>query len=823
MKAIRLIAALGLTLLSMGLCLWAEAPLAPAGESGLFVYIPYPVSISLDGKLDDWAGVPVTTVATGPYLSKDPAEDGSFSFAVAADDENFYIRMAAVDSAIISGKHSTNYWNEDSLEFYLNLSGFFGMTKYTKEVVQYRVVPKDIGNADPASITASGTNTSAFPLRAIVFKTANGWGFEGAVKLSGKLKPSHGLEIGFQAQANGASVKDRDAKLIWSSADKTDASWQDPSLFGRGIFYKIGSADLPKPSAAKAPPEAKIKKAWTTEVTVNQAGYFTRGAKIASYSKATKDQLDWWLIDPKTMLTVAGGKTSPGVDDPLSGDTVHAVDFSSFSKEGSYVLIVDNKESSVFRIANDIMGGLAKDSLEYFYRDRSGLELLPEYAGKLWARPAGHLSDAKTPVFGKVADMVDGLGGWYDAGDYGKYVVNGGIAVWTLQDAYERNPSAFKDGDQAIPENRNGFPDILDEARWELAFMLHMQIPSGQELAGMAYHKLHDLNWSGVPSPLPENFEGERYAYEPSTAATLNLSACAAQASRLWRSLDPSFAAACLAAAKAAWKAALANPSLIAGNVPGSGGGNYDDPTVSDDFYWAAAELFATTGDKEYLDYIKASPYFAAFPGLEAKAASSMSWGDTAGLGTLSLALAKGALPQAESDRLRAQIASTADRYLKTEAANGYGVPLDKAGYVWGSSSLVLNNALILALAYDFTGKEPYRKGVVAAMDYILGRNSLNKSFVSGYGADPLSNPHHRLWANDPESGYPVPPPGLLAGGPNASIQDPAMEKEKLIDRPIAKRYLDSIESFATNEIAINWNAPLVWISSWLDQQYGTK
>ncbi len=816
----------------------AQAPLAPAGRPGAVTYIPFPAAISLDGKLDDWAGIPRTLVATGTLPSKNPAEDGSFDFALASDGGSLFVLMTAVDANIVSGAHGADFWNEDSLEFYLNLGGIFGLSKYSPDVAQYRVIPADIGNGDPTAITQSGANFKAFPLRAFVFKTADGWGFEGAVKLPATLKAAHGLEIGFQAQLNGASIKDRDVQLGWSSLDLANGSWQNPSLFGRGIFYKIGSTDLPQPSAAvAAPPAAPAKPIIQTRVSINQLGYFPDGVKTATLAKAGADRLEWQLLDAKTMETVASGLSSAGVLDPLSGDTVHAVDFSSFTIEGSYVLLVDFRESSPFRIAKDLMQDLARDALAYFYRDRSGIELKAEYAGATWARPAGHLSDAKTPVFSGVDAqgrqwqgydyLVDGSGGWYDAGDFGKYLVNGGISVWTLQDAYERDQAAFKDGDLAIPENRNGLPDILDEARWELSFMLNMQIPAGKPLAGMAFHKLHDLRWSGVPTELPANFAGERYAYEPSAAATLNLAACAAQAARLWRTLDPAFAARCLVAAQAAWKAALANPRLMAGNVPGSGGGNYDDATVADEFYWAASELYATTGAAEYLDFIKASRYFAAFPGLEPAASASMGWADTAALGTISLALDASAgaraLPKDTVAALRSQIVAAADRYLKTMADDGYKAPLDAAGYVWGSSSLVLNDALVLALAYDFTKKAAYRDGVVHAMDYLLGHNGLRKSFVSGYGADPLSHPHHRVWANDPAAGYPPPPPGLVAGGPNAQIQDPAMEAAKLASLPIAKRYLDSIDSYATNEVAINWNAPLAWVAAWLARQYRNR
>ena len=829
-------------LLSVG---WASLPaqgaLAPAEIKGEAVYVPYPVAIAIDGKLDDWAGVPLQLVDRGPVVSKDPAEDGSFQFAVAADADDLYVLMLAKDKNIVAGAHGADTWNEDSMEFYINMSGKLDAKKYSRDIVQYRVTPGDIDNADPAKLNVSGNNYDLYPLKAKVFKTKDGWGFEGAVKISPKLLPAHGKEFGFQAQLNGASVKDRDVQLTWSLADTANNSWQRPSLFGRALFFKIGSADVPKPSATAGPAPIAAVEPVAPILSMNQVGYFHKGRKVASVMGFSAESLPWSLVDQASKAEVASGMTSPGAFDLLSGDMLHVADFSSFAKPGDYYLIIDGNKGPVFRIGDEVMKDLSVDSLRYFYRSRSGIELKPEFAGKTWAREAGHLTDAKVAVFeGKDAQgkkwegydfLVNGLGGWYDAGDFGKYVVNGGISVWTLQNAYERNPNRFKDGQLTIPESGNAYPDILDEARWELEFMLNMQIPRGKALAGMSFHKLQDRVMSAMPSALPVEMDNNlerkdgcafgRFVYEPTTAATLNLAACAAQASRLWASMDQEFSKRCLAAAKAAWKAARENPSLLAGNVPGNGYGNYEDGDASDEFFWAAAELFATTGDGEYLQFLKASPYWNNFPGLDGKRASAMTWSDTAALGDLTLLSAASKLEKADRASLESQIARTADRYLDEVDKGGYGAPLEPSGYVWGSNGGVLNNAIILAVAYDETKKAVYRDAVARAMDYLLGYNALRRSFITGYGAFSVKHPHHRVWANDPDAGYVASPPGVVAGGPNKNIQDPEMKSAHLSGAPIAKRYLDVIGSFATNEIAINWNAPLAWVANWLNFQYG--
>jgi len=137
--------------------------------------------------------------------------------------------------------------------------------------------------------------------------------------------------------------------------------------------------------------------------------------------------------------------------------------------------------------------------------------------------------------------------------------------------------------------------------------------------------------------------------------------------------------------------------------------------------------------------------------------------------------------------------------------------------YPWGSNGLILNNMLLLSMAHKLSGEARYLDSVRLSMDYILGRNALNKSFVAGYGTYPMLHPHHRFWANDPARGFPAPPPGALSGGPNFNPNDPPSDAADLMSLPPSKRYLDDVQSYTTNEVAINWNAPLVWVSAFLD------
>jgi endoglucanase len=576
-------------------------------------------------------------------------------------------------------------------------------------------------------------------------------------------------------------------------------------------------------------------------VRVNQVGYLPNAQKLATVISGSASALNWSLKDASGTV-VTSGKTTPlsGVD-AASGETVHHLDFSAATKAGTgYTLVVteggkENK-SHPFDIAGSIYTTMRKDALAYFYHNRSGIKIEMPFCGRAdLARAAGHPSDiaATWPDSDQENYSLDVTGGWYDAGDHGKYVVNGGISVWTMMNMYERavavNKTAqFANGTMNIPEKSNSVPDLLDEAKWEMDFMLKMQVPEGKKMAGMVHHKIHDENWTSI-GLAPGNDDQKRYLRPVSTAATLNLAATAAQASRIWKSIDATFSAKCLTAAEKAWTAASANPSIYA-PVHNSGGGPYNDNYVEDEFYWAACELYVTTGKAEYLTKLQASKHYLEMPstlttGEDEGFSGCFTWGSTQGLGTVTLALVKGNLPEAEVAKARNACAAAADTWIANMAKEGYYVPIKVAanGYPWGSNSFVLNNLIVMALARDFTKNDKYFNGVTDGIDYLFGRNPNDKCYVSGYGERPLENPHHRFWAFQSNVAFPKPPAGAVSGGPNSGLQDPAVQDKGWKGTgpnaiPAAKCYLDDIGSWSTNEITINWNVALAWVTAYLDE-----
>ncbi|MFI8235232.1 glycoside hydrolase family 9 protein [Streptomyces sp. NPDC085900] len=561
-------------------------------------------------------------------------------------------------------------------------------------------------------------------------------------------------------------------------------------------------------------------------VRVNQVAYLPSGPKNATLVTDAVTKLPWQLRNAGG-ATVAHGWTVPRGTDVSSGQNVHSIDFGGYRKAGKgYTLVADGETSRPFDIGKGAYERLRLDSVKYYYTQRSGIairdDLRPGYG-----RPAGHVDvapnqgDSKVPCQPGVCEYtLDVTGGWYDAGDHGKYVVNGGIATWELLSTYERERLArtgesgrLGDGTLAIPESGNKVPDILDEARWELDFLLKMQVPDGQPLAGMAHHKIHDAQWTGLPL-LPSDDPQKRELHPPSTQATLNLAATAAQAARLYRPYDRAFAAKALTAARKAWSAALAHPTMYASASDATGGGAYDDTNATDEFYWAAAELYLTTGEKQFADYVLNSPQNAA----DIFGPNGFDWGRTAAAGRLDLATVPSKLPG--RDKIRRSVVKGADRYLATLAAQPYGMPYapDNNLYDWGSSHQVLNNGVVLATAYDITGASKYRDGAAETMDYILGRNALNISYVTGYGEVNSHNQHSRWYAHELDPNLPNPPSGTLAGGANSSIQDPYAQS-KLQGCVGQFCYIDDIQSWSTNETAINWNAALARLSSFVADQ----
>jgi endoglucanase len=493
------------------------------------------------------------------------------------------------------------------------------------------------------------------------------------------------------------------------------------------------------------------------------------------------------------------------VADADSGDRVQAADFSPLERPGRYVLEVPGVGRSFsFVIGDDVFARPLYLALRSFHGQRCGadVDLGREFPGYRYAvchrEGAWHASSGKT-------GPRPSAKGWHDAGDYGRYVVNSGITMGTLLWAFEMFPDRLRDLELDIPESRDAVPDVLDEARWNLEWMLAMQDEDGG-----VFHKQTSERFAGFV--MPHEDASVSYAIgtgsEPwkGTCATADLAAVAAIAARAYRSYDAALAERALAAARKAWAWAAAHPSATFRNPPGIATGAYGDADCGDERLWAAAELWRTEGHEE------AGRFFLEHErGMRArlKPDGPPAWPNVAPLAFWAYALANGG-DEGVRREIRAASLGAADAIVVRSAANGYRISLTAADYVWGSNGVAANYGLQLLVANALKPDARYVEAARDNLHYLLGRNTFSLSWLTRVGENAFRHPHHRPSGADSN---PEPWPGLLAGGPNRHRQDEAMRK--LPDGlPPARRYLDDQDSYATNENAINWNAALVFLLS---------
>ncbi|MEV6494996.1 glycoside hydrolase family 9 protein, partial [Actinoplanes sp. NPDC051633] len=524
-------------------------------------------------------------------------------------------------------------------------------------------------------------------------------------------------------------------------------------------------------------------------IRINQLGYLPDAPKRAVWVTDALRPAPFTVRD-STGAEVFRGNSQPWPQrpEPTSGLPVHVFDLTACTATGQDLrLVAGDDRSHPFRIAADLYAGLARDAFRFFYLLRSGCPIDEERAPG-YGRPAGHTGDAAVPAL-TLPGRFDVSGGWYDAGDYGKYTVSGSVALWQLLQLVRRGA-----GDRTA--------EVAEECRWQLDWMLRMQVPPGHPLAGMAFHRVHGTEWSPLPGR-PHEDPTERVLHPPSTAATLHLAAVAALGARLLN--DDRL----LTAARTAWRAARAHPGLIAPDDQGRhGGGPYGDPRLEDDFYWAAAELWLATGDDEYLGFLLASPEHTA----DVFDLGGFDFDRVGALARLDLATGPRRMPGHDD-----MVTAAAERLLALQAGQPWGQPYAPAeGWHWGSNGRVLNNLVVLATAHEITGERRFRDAVATGADYLLGRNALGQSYIVGYGTDASAHLRTRQFGHDLDPALPPPPPGALAGGAN-SIPTPGWPADPRLDGlPPQCRYLDEPTSETTNDICIRWNAPLAFIAAYL-------
>ena len=518
---------------------------------------------------------------------------------------------------------------------------------------------------------------------------------------------------------------------------------------------------------------------------INQVGYRTADTKEFALvdGSGPVEIVDGSGTTVLTATPSAASNWSP------SGQSVQLVDFSDLKTPGTYSIKVGGQVvRNDLKIADKPFEDVAKASLKWYYYQRASMALEETYAGQ-WKRAAGHTNETAQLHKSAGSGTLQSSKGWYDAGDYGRYIVNSGITTYTLLSLYEHFPDYFKTLKWNIPAD-GSLPDLLAEIKYNLDWMLTMQASDGA-----VYHKLTTLQFPGDVMPAKDT--EQLYVIGKGTAATFDFAAVMAVAARVYKPFDASYAAKCLEAAKSAYAWGAANPNVKFNNPSDVGTGSYADGSLGDEKDFAGTELFVTTGDASY----KTSDASHNLPG----------WADVSGLATYGKATHAtefGAVAQTAKDTLL----RVADEF-ESRSTTGFGVVMGKDDFYWGSNSVAGNQGVWLLHAYYLTGEKKYYVAATKVLDYLLGKNPLDMSFVTGYGTKSPMLPHHRPSTAD---GVKDPVPGMLVGGPQPGGEDIGTKdwecKDYRTGKP-ATSYTDDRCSYATNEVAINWNAPFAYLA----------
>jgi endoglucanase len=542
----------------------------------------------------------------------------------------------------------------------------------------------------------------------------------------------------------------------------------------------------------------------TVAIKVDQVGYLNSAAKIALVS-SNPPATAFTVNQSRDGKPVFSGALSAPAEDYDSGDSLQAADFTQCIKSGTYYIDVPGVGRSWdFDIAPDVYANTLRLAMRSYYGQRCGIavDLGPEFPG--YKHEACHLEGAYHASSGKTGPHVS-IGGWHDAGDYGRYVVNSGIATGTLLWTFEMYRSRLKGLNLAIPESGSGQPDMLSEIKWNLDWMLSMQDDDGG-----VWHKQTSEKFCGFIMPEKDKLIsfviGTGKEPFKSSCATGDFAAVMAIAGRVYQPCNPAFGDKCLKAARKAWAWLEKNPSVTFRNPPNVSTGEYGDNHCADERLWASAELFRTTGQAEYSQYFL-DHYAALRKPVGSAEAEPPSWPNVASLAFWTYALGQGGDAVAVN-AIRHDLIGAADEIAKRDLSNRYRISLTTRDYIWGSNAVLANYGMELLIADTLAHNRRYREAALEDLHYLLGRNTFSLSFVTRVGENPFRHPHHRPSGADNNE---EPWPGLLSGGPNHGRQDDVMRKVSP-DLPPAKTYLDDQGAYSANEVAINWNAPLVFL-----------
>ena len=578
----------------------------------------------------------------------------------------------------------------------------------------------------------------------------------------------------------------------------------------------------------------------TCSIRINQVGFYPHQEKTLTLEEGNRSERI--TIRNSDGVQVWEGEAVREAVSPWSGKKRRIFDFSQITAPGKYMVLA-GKESHEFVISENAYDHLAAAALTAFYHQRSGMDLDTAIAGK-WARKGGH-PDTLVYIHASAADSIRKEGsvisspkGWYDAGDYNKYVVNSGYSMGLMAQAFLMFPEQYdwskkEDTDywDYIRKTVSIYKPLYNELDYNAEWLYTMQDPAD----GGVYHKLSTPSFEAFITPL--ECSKPRYVVQKSVTAALDFAGAMCSFAHIHglslsdHDINTRIYKIRYDKAEAAYAWAKANPDAFyfqhkinEAYDPDITTGAYGDHDASDEFFWAASELYCATHKKEYLEDVKA---------FMPEKFSLMSWGYVAPLGIFQwiqyekrLLAEKhlwGDLPfrfgineeeQKIIDRCKELLLEYCDKSLEEAEGSCYNSAYGNKpeDFRWGCASSFCDQAICFLYAYEITGDRKYADNAFRNVNYVLGQNATGYCYVTGFGTKSPMYPHSRLCHSD---GIEEPIPGLLVGGPNPGQQDIAGVGRYHSDFP-DESYEDVMPSYASNEIAINWNASLVAVTAWL-------
>ena len=533
-----------------------------------------------------------------------------------------------------------------------------------------------------------------------------------------------------------------------------------------------------------------------TEIAVNQVGYLPQWQKKALLINSSKPTAEIKLINFDTKKIVATPTLRPEIKDEQTGDRISEIDFSSITEPGKYYLTQDKLKSPSFEIGNDIYQQPLVTLLRSYYLQRCGVELDDPITG-ISHLPC-HLQDgaiAHQDQYHQPGDAITAVGGWHNGAAYSKYVATTTVTIARLLNLYQQQPDLFPDGQLSIPESGNEVSDLLDEMQFGLDWLLKMQRGDGA-----VYRKLAGQEWPIKTAP-DEDIQ-PRYIYGISTPETAKFAAVMAIASRTYRSIEPQLATRYLNAAESAWQYLQTQPQMKIDWLEEDDNGSikylaseFDTEeslqTDVDDRLWAATELCITTGKPIFADYFAAN--------LDKIEYSLFGWKNPAPLALINY-LRQEAQPTSEEliTKIKTLIRQRGDLLLDKVKQSAYHIANDN--FIGNSNQMTAEEGMTLVYAYRLTQNQDYLTAAIDQLDYILGRNHFNQTFITGIGAKSVKQINHPFAVAQK-----IIIPGLVVGGPNEDAQDGMAIRNKG-----QLSYRDDNRSYSTNQYAIDNNASLI-------------